>query len=116
MANRQKATVQVKVKVLNPDDYLRPEENANVRFLADQKPGAKETVSSGAVVPGSALRDAGGKRVVLIAFNGRAVQREVKLIAQRSDGDLVEGLTGGEDVIINAPSDLKDGDKIRIKQ
>ena len=116
MANRQKATVQVKVKVLNPDDYLRPEENANVRFLSDQKPGAKRTVSSGAVVPGSALRDAGGKRVVLIAFNGRAVQREVKLIAQRSDGDLVEGLTGGEDVIINAPSDLKDGDKIRIKQ
>jgi len=35
MANRQKATVQVKVKVLGPDDYLRPEENANVRFLAD---------------------------------------------------------------------------------
>jgi HlyD family secretion protein len=116
MANRQKATVQVKVKVLNPDDYLRPEENANVRFLSDQKSAAKQIVSSGAVVPGSALRDAGGKRVVLIAFNGRAVQREVKLIAQRSDGDLVEGLTGGEDVILNAPSDLKDGDKIRIKQ
>ncbi len=32
-ANRQKATVQVKVKVLNPDDYLRPEMNASVAFF-----------------------------------------------------------------------------------
>src|SRR5271170_2248010 len=36
-ANRQKATVQVKVQILNPDDYLRPEMNATVKFLADQK-------------------------------------------------------------------------------
>src|SRR5437763_1328967 len=35
-ANRQKATVQVKVKILNPDSYLRPDENANVRFLAEE--------------------------------------------------------------------------------
>ncbi|MGB0102988.1 MAG: efflux RND transporter periplasmic adaptor subunit, partial [Candidatus Sulfotelmatobacter sp.] len=35
-ANRQKATVQVKVQVLNPDSYLRPEMNATVKFLADE--------------------------------------------------------------------------------
>ncbi|HWC20197.1 MAG TPA: efflux RND transporter periplasmic adaptor subunit [Terriglobales bacterium] len=117
MANRQKATVQVKVKVLNPDDYLRPEENANVRFVADQKNnGAKQTISSGAVVPASTVHDSGGKRIVMIAFNGRAVQREVKVLSQRSDGYLVDGLTGGEDVIVNAPADLKNGDKIKIKQ
>ena len=38
-ANRQKATVQVKVQVLNPgkypDVFLRPEMNATVKFLAD---------------------------------------------------------------------------------
>lgn len=117
MANRQKATVQVKVKVLNPDDYLRPEENANVRFLADEKSnGPKQTISSGAVVPTSTVHDSGSKRIVLIAFNGRAVQREVKVLSQRSDGYLVEGLTGGEDVIVNAPADLKDGDRIKVKQ
>src|SRR5580693_1677960 len=41
-ANRQKATVQVKVQVLNPDKYpsvqLRPEMNATVKFLADEAP------------------------------------------------------------------------------
>ena len=116
MANRQKATVQVKVKILNPDDYLRPEENANVRFIADEKSRSSPTVSSGAVVPISAIHDNGGKRVVMVAFNSRAVTREVKVISQRSDGYLVEGLTGGEDIIVNAPADLKDGDRVKIKQ
>ena len=116
MANRQKATVQVKVKILNPDDYLRPEENANVRFIAEEKSKSPQTVSSGAVVPTSAIHDNGGKRVVMVAFNSRAVTREVKVISQRSDGYLVEGLTGGEDIIVNAPADLKDGDRVKIKQ
>lgn len=116
MANRQKATVQVKVKVLNPDDYLRPEENANVRFLAGEKSASAPTVSSGAVVPTSALHDSDGKRLVMIAFNGRAVSREVKVISQRGEGYLVDGLTGGEDVIVNAPTDLKNGDRVKIKQ
>ncbi len=35
-ANRQKATVQIKVKVTKPDDYLRPEMNASVAFVSDQ--------------------------------------------------------------------------------
>jgi hypothetical protein len=52
----------------------------------------------------------------MIAFNGHAVAREIKVISQRSDGYLVDGLTGGEDVIVNAPADLKDGDRVKIKQ
>src|SRR5215469_2189220 len=116
MANRQKATLQVKVKVLNPDDYLRTEENANVRFVADEKNMTTQTVSAGAVVSTSSVHDNAGKRVVLIAFNGRATMREVKVLSQRSDGYLVDGLTGGEDIIVNAPADLKDGDRIKVKQ
>src|SRR5690349_13356290 len=103
-ANRQKATVQVKVKVLNPDDYLRPEENANVRFISDEKTAPSQAASSGAIVPTAAVRDGNGKRVVMIAFNGRAVEREIKVISQRSEGYVVDGLTGGEDVIVNAPT------------
>ncbi|MGH9631587.1 MAG: HlyD family secretion protein, partial [Bryobacteraceae bacterium] len=41
-ANRQKATVQVKVQVKNPDDYLRPEMNASVAFLADANAAAPD--------------------------------------------------------------------------
>src|SRR6266567_881679 len=115
-ANRQKATVQVKVQILDPDEYLRPEMNSTVKFLADE--GKAQTASSGPVkvfVPSPALRDHDGKKVVFLAFNGKALQREVRVKAQRSGGVLVEGLNGGEDVITTAPQTLKDGDKIKIK-
>lgn len=117
-ANRQKATVQVKVQVLNPSKYpeiqLRPEMNATVKFLAEQKKSTS-TQSQGAFIPANALRDRDGKKFVFLAFDGKAKMREVQILSQRTDGFLVEGLVGGESVITTAPQDLKDGDSIKIK-
>jgi len=117
-ANRQKATVQVKVQVLNPGKYpdvqLRPEMNATVRFLAnDVSKNTKDP--SGVFVPSTGIRDRNGKKIVLIAYNGKTVAREVHVVGQRADGALVDGLVGGESVITTAPPTLKDGDKIKIK-
>jgi HlyD family secretion protein len=117
-ANRQKATVQVKVQVLNPNRYsdvqLRPEMNATVRFLASAPP--KNSAQPGGVfVPSTAIRDVDGKKIVLLAYNRKAVSREVHITSQRADGALVDGLVGGESVITTAPTTLKDGDKIKIK-
>lgn len=114
-ANRQKATVQVKVQILTPDDYLRPEMNSTVRFLANEATPASTTTQRGVFVPSNSVREQGGKKVVFVAFKGKALAREVRIIAERSGGHLVEGLNGGEDVITTAPQDLKDGDKIKIK-
>ena len=113
-ANRQKATVQVKVQVLNPDSYLRPEMNATVQFQAgeEKSTGPKQ---ARVLVPAAALRDKDGARFVLIAFNGRALRRDVHVLGQRSGGYLVDSLVGGENVITAAPADLRDGQKIRIK-
>jgi len=113
-ANRQKATVQVKVKVTNPDEYLRPEMNASVAFLADEKPA--QTATSGApgviVVPPAAIRD----NSVFVLLGGKAVQRRVKTGTTSSLGVRVEsGLIGGEDLIVNPPAGLKDGDRVRRK-
>ena len=52
---------------------------------------------------------------MLIAFNDKAMKREVKILSQRSGGALVSGLNGGESLITTAPEGLKDGDKIKIK-
>lgn len=118
-ANRQKATVQVKVQVLNPNKYpdvqLRPEMNATVRFLANETPKNAKDAPAGVFVPSAAIRDRDGKKIVLIAYNGKAIAREVHITSQRADGALVDGLVGGENVISNAPTTLKDGDKIKIK-
>ena len=114
-ADRQKATVQVKVQILTPDSFLRPDMNATVNFLSSGDTSNKGQKPSGVMVPTAAVRDREGKKVVFIAFNGKALAREVRVNATRSKGYLVDGLTGGEDVIISGPANLKDGDKIRIK-
>jgi HlyD family secretion protein len=114
-ANRQKATVQVKVQILKPDDYLRPDMNATVKFLADENKASNSRQSGGALVPTTAVHDHHGKKIVFLAYNGKALMREVHISSTRSGGLMVEGLNGGEDVITNSPPDLKDGEKIKIK-
>src|SRR5207245_1189471 len=83
-ANRQKATVQVKVQILNPDEYLRPEMNATVKFLANETNKSTGSRPSGAFVPTTAVRDHDGKKVVFIAYNGKAVMRETKVVQARN--------------------------------
>ena len=113
-ANRQKATVQVKVKILKPDAYLRPEMNASVAFVAAAKQtGAAENAKPSIVVPASAVRSG----AVFLVSNGHAVRRAVKTGAAVAQGVHIEdGLTGGEDLIVNPPADLKDGDRVRVKE
>ena len=116
-ANRQKATVQVKVKVLDPDSYLRPEMNATVAFYSDAKEGVKAGGSAPAkaliTVPASAVRG----NSVYIVVEGKAVRRTVAVAGTTSQGVQVEsGLIGGEDLISNPPPDLKDGQRVHPKQ
>jgi HlyD family secretion protein len=114
-ANRQKATVQVKVKIVKPDEYLRPEMNASVAFIADDKPAATTTEAPSKPVvlaPAAAVKDGS----VFVLLDGKAVRRSVKTGAVSPQGVRIEsGLIGGEDVIVNPPAGLKDGDKVKQK-
>ena len=116
-ANRQKATVQVKVQILQPDSYLRPEMNATVQFKAPKKKDDKADANqkSYVFIPTAALHDKDGARFVFLAFQGKALRRDVHVEGQRSGGYLVDSLVGGENVITAAPADLENGQKIRIK-
>jgi HlyD family secretion protein len=113
-ANRQKATVQIKVKVQNPDDYLRPEMNASVAFVSDEKMAAVGAPARPVIViPNSAIRD----NAVFVMFDGKAVRRAVKTGSTNSKGVRIEdGLIGGEDLIVNPPAELKNGDRVKPKQ
>jgi HlyD family secretion protein len=112
-ANRQKATVQIKVKVVKPDSFLRPEMNASVAFLSDEKKNAGAAEARPVVMaPTSAVREGG----VFILFGGKAVRRAVKTgPAGTGTIRIEEGLNGGEDLIVNPPAGLKDGDRVRQK-
>ncbi len=112
-ANRQKATVQVKVKVNNPDEYLRPEMNSSVSFLNDAKPAAAQVNSAPRiVVPPAAVRNDN----VFVVLNGKAVARPVKIGSSTAKGVVVEqGLIGGEDLVLAPPATLKNGDRVHVK-
>ena len=109
-ANRQKATVQVKVKVANPDEFLRPEMNATVAFLGKEQSGTPGRPS--VHIPPATLVD--GR--VWVVENGVAMPREVKTGGNTPAGIRVdEGLKGGEELIVNPPKDLKLGAKVAVR-
>jgi HlyD family secretion protein len=113
-ANRQKATVQVKVKVVNPDDHLRPEMNSSVAFLADDQPKSSAAANAEPVIliPSNAIKDG----AVFVVLNGKAVRRPVVIGMTMSNGVRVkQGLIGGEDVVVSPPAGLADGGSVRVK-
>ncbi len=115
-ANRQKATVQVKVQVVDPDAFLRPEMNAQVAFLApDQPPNGDRVLSSSRItVPSASVRDREGRKTVLVVVQDRVRERPVRIGDLSGEGVVVsEGLIGGEEIVVSPPGNLADGDRVR---
>jgi len=120
-ANRQKATVQVKVKFLEPDKYVKPEMNARVTFLSTQP--AKEAQKSEAeavklfVIPKNSIQDRAGK-IVFVLSDG-AVQSKPVTVAREvgSDAYVSAGLTGNESIIIGEIlKTVKVGDHVEVRK
>src|SRR5436309_5697163 len=111
-ANRQKATVQVKVKVLMPDEYVRPEMNARVTFMSSDEAEKKEEIKL-YIVPKRRVieRDASNRGVA--AVDGRAQTNP--LLVARGVGAMVSlsaGLLGTESIIFSEPESRKVGDRV----
>jgi len=116
-ADRTKATVTVKVSILDKDKYLRPEMSCNVTFLQPQK-----SKSAGAepqrivTVPKDAVITRDGKATVFEVENNTARALPVVTGADLHGQIIVkQGLAGGETIVNNPPQKLKDGDAIRVK-
>jgi RND family efflux transporter MFP subunit len=117
-ADRTKATVQVKVTILDKDKDLRPEMSATVTFLEPQK----TAVAGGAppaptvTVPKEAVATRDGKPVVFEVRGDKAVARPVTVSAERQGQVVVRtGLSGGETLVRQPPDGLKDGDTVKVK-
>ncbi len=112
-ANRQKATVQVKVQVQNPDEYLRPEMNARVSF---EDPRAGQVSARELLVPRAAVFQAEGKPAVFVVEKSRAVLKAVTT-GPESGGvvRILSGLTGEETVVVGNPAALRNGQRVRPK-
>lgn len=115
-ADRQKATVEMRIEFLEKPALLKPEMGARVTFLSkDAQPAAglpeKARVSRRAVT----TRD--GRTVVFTVVGGVAKQVVVKLGPDVSGLSPVEsGLMGGETVVLDPAPDLVDGARVRVKE
>ena len=110
-ADRQKATVKVRVGFDQLDPRILPEMGVKVAFQSNAAAG--ETRARAVLVPRSAVRSREGQDIVFVVENDRAVRRAVQVAARNGDEvTLSAGLTSGERVITEAPLDLADGSPI----
>ena len=113
-ANRAKATVQVKVKVENPDEQLRPEMNARVNFLGEEKTSQTKAAPR-VLVPKAAVVRKDGNAFVFVVKGNRVEQRSVRLGEESGEFYYVlEGLSGGESAATTGVEKLRDGDRVKV--
>jgi len=112
-ADRQKATVLVKVSILDRDPRILPEMGAKVVFEAQnaQVAAAPRRV----FVPQAALVGTGGRPSVWVIENGKVRQQAVDAGPVRGDRvEVRQGLLGGESLVLTPPAGLKDGSKVKL--
>ena len=69
---------------------------------------------AGVLIPQSAVNESGGKQYVLLVVDNLVERRAIATAGERGKEILVtSGISGGDKVIINAPSGLKDGDRVK---
>ncbi len=111
-ADRQKATVKVRIGFDIKDSKILPDMGVKVQFI-EASPSAAS--SSLVEVPKSSLRRDGESDIVFVLNDGRAERRAVKVSGTEGDkARLTAGVADGESVIVEGPADLKDDDRVVV--
>jgi RND family efflux transporter MFP subunit len=115
-ADRTRATVMVKVTILDKDANLKPEMSAKVTFLEAAAPVAAARTEQLLVVPQAAVVTRAGASQVFLIVDGVAQARTVTIGPARQDGVVIrDGLAGNETLVMRPPDTLEAGDRVRVK-
>lgn len=113
-ADRQKATVLVRVGFDRLDPRILPDMGVKVAFLEAARQA--EAPSVRLAVPRRALRTEGNMAVVFVVNGDRVERRAVRAGAVQTDTvEVLSGLSAGDRVVVDAPAALKDGDKVIVR-
>src|SRR6184192_1155930 len=123
-ADRQKATVKVRITILNLGkyDFILPDMGVKVAFLENERPAAKDKSKDKgpqavAFIPKGAVRSDANASFVFLVRDGRVERRAVSLGMDRgTDVAILAGVTPGDSLVVKGPESLHDGDKIEIRQ
>jgi RND family efflux transporter MFP subunit len=123
-ADRQKATVKVRITILNLEkyDFILPDMGVKVAFLENERPTAKDKIKDKgpqavAFIPKGAVRSDANASFVFLVRDGKVERRAVSLGMDRgTDIAILAGVTPGDSLVVKGPESLHDGDKIEIRQ
>jgi HlyD family secretion protein len=115
-ADRQKATVKVRIGIDKLDPRILPDMGVKVSFLRDEPAAGQAPPAPRVVVPKAAVKTADGKSIVFVLKDDRVERRAVRVGLENGDQiELVSGVSAGERVVVDAPQTLKDGDKVKVQ-
>jgi RND family efflux transporter MFP subunit len=115
-ADRQKATVLVRIGFEKLDPRILPDMGIKVTFLRDEDKTQPVSQQPTTLVPKAAVRTEDGTSFVFVVHGDVAERRAVQIGG--TDGDRLEvraGLQGGERVVTAAPPTLADGATVVVK-
>jgi RND family efflux transporter MFP subunit len=123
-ADRQKATVKVRITFDKLEDFILPDMGVKVAFLDDEQSTANDGGVSKekgpqalAYIPKSAVRSDSNSRFVLLVRGGKVERRAVSLgIDRGTDVAVLAGLSPGDSLVVKGPVNLHDGDKVEVRQ
>lgn len=115
-ADRQKATVEVRIAFNKLDPRILPDMGVKVTFLGRGDTQVQKT-PAGLMVPQGAIRDDGGQKVVFLVKDNHAERRAVKVGENHgTQTEIMAGLAAGDSVVVRGPADLKDGQAVEVRQ
>lgn len=113
-ADRQRATVEVRVGFDALDPRILPDMGVKVAFQEEARAAPAAGRPGGVSVPAAALRTEAGRDVVLVVADGVIERRAVSVASRSADSALLDaGLKSGEAVVVDGPADLADGDRVK---
>ncbi len=116
-ADRQKATVLVRIAFERLDPRILPDMGIKVAFLGDPQARAdRAAVRKRLLVPREAVRGTGGEEFLFLYRDGSAVKRPVQLgSAEGNEIEVQSGISAGDRVIVEGSSTLADGVKVVVR-
>jgi len=116
-ADRQKATVLVRIGFEQLDPRILPDMGVKVAFLGEQLERGEQEGRPLVTVPRAAVRKDGGRDVVFVVMDG-SVERRAVTVGGSPEPDVVEilaGVSGGERVVVEGPAELTDGQRVVVE-
>ena len=116
-ADRQKATVLVRIGFLELDPRILPDMGIKVAFLDEPEEDGQVPDRTIVTVPRAAVRRQEDRDVVYVVRGERVERRAVSLGGAPADDpvEIVSGLAAGEQVVTDGPPELADGDPVRVR-